>query len=259
MVRGYERNPDADAEAFIDGWFRTGDSGHAWTTTATSSSPGGTKEIINRGGQKISPREVDDILLEHPAVAQAATFPVPHPTLGEDVAAAVVLRPQATATGDEIRRLRAGEAGRLQGPARDRSWSREIPKGPTGKMQRLSLATQLDLAGRRPAPGPTDAAAPTATETALAGIWAEVLQLEGVGVGDNFFQLGGDSIQAAVVVSRVADTLGCGCRSAACSSIPPSGAWPPRSRARPGAGDRAAGRARAGPARRGAATLLRRR
>lgn len=204
VVRGYERNPAADAEAFIQGWFRTGDQGRV-DEDGSVFLTGRTKEIINRGGQKISPREVDDILVEHPAVAQAATFPVPHPTLGEDVAAAVVLRPQATATGDEIRRFAQAKLADYKVP-REILLVDEIPKGPTGKVQRLTLATQLDLAGRRPTPG-SGGATLTATEAALAAIWAEVLQLERVEAGDNFFQLGGDSIQAAVVVSRVADTL----------------------------------------------------
>jgi acyl-CoA synthetase (AMP-forming)/AMP-acid ligase II/thioesterase domain-containing protein/acyl carrier protein len=206
VVRGYERNPGADAEAFIQGWFRTGDQGRV-DEDGSVFLTGRTKEIINRGGQKISPREVDDILVEHPAVAQAATFPVPHQTLGEDVAAAVVLRPQAAATGDEIRRFAQAKLADYKVP-REILLVEEIPKGPTGKVQRLALATQLDLAGRRPPPSSGDATAPTATEAALASIWADVLQLERVEVGDNFFQLGGDSIQAAVVVSRVADTLG---------------------------------------------------
>ena len=82
---GYENNPKANAEAFINGWFRTGDQGvidaEGYVTLT-----GRLKEIINRGGEKISPREVDEVLMDHPAVLQVVTFAVPHDKLGEEVA-----------------------------------------------------------------------------------------------------------------------------------------------------------------------------
>jgi acyl-CoA synthetase (AMP-forming)/AMP-acid ligase II len=91
VFHGYENNPDANAEAFVDGWFRTGDEGWKDEDGYVHIS-GRIKELINRAGEKIAPRHVDEVLGEHPAVAEAVTFAMPHPTLGEEVAAAVVLR-----------------------------------------------------------------------------------------------------------------------------------------------------------------------
>ncbi|MFM8767699.1 MAG: AMP-binding protein, partial [Rubrivivax sp.] len=89
VTAGYESNPNANAEAFTNGWFRTGDQG-MMDEDGYVTLTGRLKEIINRGGEKISPREVDEILMDHPAVAQVVCFGIPHPKLGEEVAAAVV-------------------------------------------------------------------------------------------------------------------------------------------------------------------------
>ena len=95
VIRGYENNPEANAASFVDGWFRTGDrgyldaDGYLWLVARI-------KELINRGGEKISPREIDEVLLAHPSVAEAVTFGVPHATWGEEVAAAVILRDAVT-------------------------------------------------------------------------------------------------------------------------------------------------------------------
>ena len=91
VTRGYENNPEANAKAFTHGWFRTGDEG-VLDEGGYLRLTGRLKEMINRGGEKVSPIEIDTVLMDHPAVAQVVTFALPHPTLGEDVAAAVVLR-----------------------------------------------------------------------------------------------------------------------------------------------------------------------
>ena len=117
------------------------------TTTDTCFSSGRSREIINRGGEKIAPQEVDEVLLEHPAVAEAVTFAVPHPTLGEDVASAVVLRPAATATPNDIRQFVIGRVADFKVPRQVLIVS-ELPKGPTGKVQRVGLAAKLGLASR---------------------------------------------------------------------------------------------------------------
>ena len=106
---------------------------------------GRLKEIINRGGEKISPREVDEVLLDHPAVAQAVTFAVPHPMLGEDVAAAVVLKPGSAATERELRKFAGERLADMKVPRRI-LFLEEIPKGATGKLQRIGLAAKLGLA-----------------------------------------------------------------------------------------------------------------
>ena len=105
---------------------------------------GRLKEIINRGGEKISPREVDEVLIDHPAVKQAVTFALPHEKLGEDVAAAVVLNENVTATDKEIRDFARNKLADFKVP-RNVIFLDEIPKGPTGKLQRIGLAEKLGL------------------------------------------------------------------------------------------------------------------
>jgi len=143
VTRGYENPATANAEAFTNGWFRTGDQG-VLDTDGYLRLTGRLKEIINRGGEKISPREVDDVLMEHPAVAQVVTFALPHDKLGEDVAAAVVLRPGVSAEVRELRRFAAERLAEFKVP-RTVVIVDAIPRGATGKLQRIGLAQRLGL------------------------------------------------------------------------------------------------------------------
>lgn len=149
VTPGYEGNPEANAKNFFDfdgqRWFRTGDQG-ALDDEGYLNLTGRLKEIINRGGEKISPLEVDGVLLDHPAVQQVVAFAVPHPKLGEDVAAAVVLREGHSATEREIREFCAGRMADFKVP-RQVIILDEIPKGATGKLQRIGLAEKLGLSG----------------------------------------------------------------------------------------------------------------
>lgn len=144
VTQGYENNPKANAEGFSDGWFRTGDQG-ILSGDGYLSLTGRLKEIINRGGEKISPREVDEILMNHPAVEQVVTFALPHEKLGEDVAAAVVLKDGQQATEAELRDFAAKSLAAFKVP-RSITLLDEIPKGATGKLQRIGLAEKLGLA-----------------------------------------------------------------------------------------------------------------
>jgi acyl-CoA synthetase (AMP-forming)/AMP-acid ligase II len=143
VTAGYENNSKANAEAFSNGWFRTGDQG-VMDGQGYVSITGRLKEIINRGGEKVSPREVDEILMDHPAVLQVVTFALPHDKLGEDVGAAVVLRQGATATDKELRDFAATRLAPFKVPRRI-FFLDEIPKGPTGKLQRIGLAQKLGV------------------------------------------------------------------------------------------------------------------
>ena len=143
VTLGYENNPTANAENFTNGWFRTGDQG-VMDEDGFVTITGRLKEIINRGGEKISPREVDDVLMDHPAVQQVVTFAMPHKSLGEDVAAAVVLREGKEATEREVRDFAAEKLADFKVP-RKVLFLEEIPKGPTGKMQRIGLAEKLGI------------------------------------------------------------------------------------------------------------------
>lgn len=143
VTSGYENNPKANAENFTNGWFRTGDQGYL-DPEGYLYVTGRLKEIINRGGEKISPREVDEILMDHPAVQQAVTFAMPHDKLGEEVAAAIVPREGMTVTDREIREFASQRLADFKVPRKVLIVS-EIPKGPTGKLQRIGLAKQLGL------------------------------------------------------------------------------------------------------------------
>jgi acyl-CoA synthetase (AMP-forming)/AMP-acid ligase II len=144
VTAGYESNPKANAEAFTHGWFRTGDQG-VMDEDGYVTLTGRLKEIINRGGEKISPREVDEILMDHPAVAQVVCFGMPHPKLGEEVAAAVVLREGQSATERDLQAFVASRAAEFKVPKKILILD-EIPKGATGKLQRIGLAAKLGLA-----------------------------------------------------------------------------------------------------------------
>lgn len=143
VTPGYENNSKANAEAFTNGWFRTGDQG-TLDADGYIAITGRLKEIINRGGEKVSPREVDEVLMDHPAVAQVVTFGIPHDKLGEEVGAAVVLREGHTATDKEIRDYAATRLADFKVP-RKLLIMEEIPKGATGKLQRIGLAQKLGL------------------------------------------------------------------------------------------------------------------
>ena len=168
------------------------------------------KEIINRGGEKISPREIDEVLLDHPAVAQAVTFPAPHVQLGEEVAAAVVLRAGRTATEAELCDFVANRLTYFKVPTRLLLLD-EIPRGATGKIQRITLARTLGLTARgnisrARAEGPRTAPR-TELEAELVSIWEEVLRMKGIGIDEAFLDLGGDSLMATRIAGRVGKRL----------------------------------------------------
>src|SRR6476659_9171208 len=139
VIRGYENNPEANALSFVDGWFRTGDrgyldaDGYLWLVARI-------KELINRGGEKISPREIDEVLLAHPSVAEAVTFGVPHATWGEEVAAAVILREPATEA--ELLAYCSEHLADYKRPKRIHI-TEAIPRTATGKIQRGVVARAL--------------------------------------------------------------------------------------------------------------------
>jgi oxalate---CoA ligase len=196
VTAGYENNPDANAKAYTDGWFRTGDQGYL-DDDGYLFITGRLKEIVNRGGEKISPREVDEALLDHPAVAQATAFAVPHATLGEDLVAAVVLRAGEDLNEAELREHLFGMLADFKVPSRI-VFLNEIPKGATGKIQRSSLHEKL-----APELVQIHAAPQTEDERFLATLFKEVLGCDQVGVNDNFFALGGDSLRGTQVISRI--------------------------------------------------------
>jgi acyl-CoA synthetase (AMP-forming)/AMP-acid ligase II/thioesterase domain-containing protein len=207
VMAGYENNAPANAAAFTDGWLRTGDQGYLDADGYLFIS-GRLKEIINRGGEKIGPREVDEVLLEHPAVAQAVTFPLPHPTLGEDVAAAIVPRAGTTVTAAEIRAFAATRLALTKVPNRVVLVQR-IPTGATGKFQRRLLAEQLGLMSSASAGLERAVTAPRdPLEYRLVEIWERLFERQPIGITDDFFDLGGYSLLAARMMEEIARVCG---------------------------------------------------
>jgi acyl-CoA synthetase (AMP-forming)/AMP-acid ligase II len=147
VTPGYEGNPEANAKTFFEAdgrrWFRTGDQG-TFDAEGYLTLTGRLKEIINRGGEKVGPLEVDGVLSAHPAIAQAVTFALPHPKLGEEVAAAVVLKEGQEASEAAIRAFAGERLAAFKVPRRVVILN-EIPKGATGKLQRIGLAEKLGL------------------------------------------------------------------------------------------------------------------
>jgi len=205
VMRGYA-NQVSD-QAFTDGWFRTGDLGHL-DADGYLFIEGRIKEIVNRGGEKISPREVEEVLLQHPAVAQAVVFALPDQALGQDVGAAVVLRDPGV-TERQLRQFVAARLVHFKVPSRVIVLD-ALPLGPTGKPQRIGLAEKLGLT-EQAAPAPEfsrELVAPrTPEEEFLAEVWCEVLSLPSVGIHQRFLDVGGDSLLAARTVARVCQQL----------------------------------------------------
>jgi len=145
VIEGYENNPEANAKSFTHGWFRTGDQGMI-DDDGYLRLTGRLKELINRGGEKIAPVEIDVVLMDHPAVQHCVTFAMPHDKLGEEVAAAVVLREGNSCTEHQLREFAAGRLAAHKVPRRF-VFVRDLPKGRTGKLQRIGLAEKLGLIG----------------------------------------------------------------------------------------------------------------
>jgi acyl-CoA synthetase (AMP-forming)/AMP-acid ligase II len=143
VTAGYENNTEANAKAFTNGWFRTGDQGFL-DEDGYLRLTGRLKELINRGGEKVSPIEVDTVLMDHPAVAQCLTFAMPHAMLGEEVAAAIVLREGLSTSEHELREFASTRLAQFKVP-RKIIFLEEIPKGVTGKLQRIGLAEKLGV------------------------------------------------------------------------------------------------------------------
>jgi acyl-CoA synthetase (AMP-forming)/AMP-acid ligase II len=203
VTSGYDGNPKATEEAFAGNWLKTGDLG-CFDEDGYLFLEGRIREIINRGGEKVAPQQVDEVLLDHPAVAEAVTFAVPHLTLGEDVAAAIVLRPHAVADSKDIRQFVTSRIAEFKVPRQIIIVS-QIPKGPTGKVQRIGLAAKLGLDTTSAIPTPAFVGPRTPLEKVLAEYWADILQLPKIGVHDDFFAAGGDSLLATLVLIHIYD------------------------------------------------------
>lgn len=205
VVCGYLGNAEATAAAFTAGWFRTGDQGFL-DGDGYLTLTGRLKELINRAGEKIAPLEVDAVLAEHPAVAQAVCFGIPHPVLGEDIAAAVMLKPGTEVTPGALREFVASRLAYFKVP-RQVVIVDKLPTGATGKLQRRGLGEQLGVRALVPVISGDTTPPATPVEEIVAATWAELLGCPVPGVHENFFALGGDSMLAMRIVARLRTLL----------------------------------------------------
>ncbi len=194
VFEGYEDDPETNARVFRRGWFLTGDIGRL-DASGHLSLTGRVKEMINRGGEKIAPAEVEEVAARHPSVAQAAAFAIPHATLGEDVGLAIVPRDDAVIDPDVIRRHVAAQLSRFKVPAIVLVLD-ELPRCPIGKLRRRDLAELAASQRSTSAALVTDAASSIEDPltTALASLWAIHLDIPVVGPDEDFSLLGGDSL-----------------------------------------------------------------
>ena len=197
MSRGYYNDEAGTKAAFRGGWFRTGDLGYL-DADGYLFIVGRIKDVINRGGQKISPLEVEEVLLSHPAVLEAGVFGVPHPKLGENVAAVVVLRQNSEATSDQLRQFARKRLAAYKVPSLIHGVT-ALPKGASGKVKRNALADLITTTDDR-----DEAQLPrNALEIQLAEIWAGLLELPQIGTDQDVFALGADSLAATQMRSRL--------------------------------------------------------
>ena len=200
VMSGYLNAPERNRSIFQDGWFRTGDIGSI-DEEGFLSLHGRDKELINRGSEKISPLEIDQALMSHPGVAQAAAYGVPHPRLGEDVAAAVVLHPGALVTPLELRDFLGTKLAAFKVPRRI-SILDELPKGITGKLLRRRLAESTQEKAQHAG------LSEERLHADLLQLWRRILKTEKISLDDDFFEIGGDSLLAMDVSLELGRLVG---------------------------------------------------
>jgi oxalate---CoA ligase len=223
VMAAYANDPEANSLAFRDGWFRTGDIGRL-DADGFLFVTGRSKEMINRGGQKIVPEDVDRVLAAHPALLDAAAFAVPHPTLGEDIACAVVPKSNSRTSEAELRRFAGQKLAPFKVPRRI-YFVDQIPRGETGKPRRHLLAERVTRRSGAVQPSPSEPSAslfvnmaapasvnsePTLPDPAsnptvrrLIEIWARVLKRDEIDIAEDFFTAGGDSLGAVNLLAEI--------------------------------------------------------
>ena len=207
ITSGYENDPEGNAAAFRDGWFHTGDVGYC-DPEGYLFVTGRRKEMIKRGGESIFPREVEEVLLRHPAIADAVVFGMPHPRLQEDVVAAIVPHQGASVTEAELRAYARASLLDTKVPSRIVTVS-QIPRTAAGKVSRVGMAERLGITPEIGHPVPTVTAQPsTPLQEKLGDIWRQLLGVERIGLDDDFFQHGGGSLLFAVLCQRIEQAFG---------------------------------------------------
>ena len=208
LFSGYEGNPAANAEEFRDGFFRTGDEGYV-DPDGYLHLTGRVKELINKGGEKVAPREIEEVFLRFPGVDQAVAFGIPHPALGEDIGIIMVPSPDHELIPAELRQHALLHLAPWKVPSKIEVMG-EIPKGPTGKVRRRELADLIASPWPNPVPGSSrtvDENSPE-LEEAIRTIWKEALQRDQIGPDEDFFAIGGYSLTALAITTRLEQVFG---------------------------------------------------
>jgi oxalate---CoA ligase len=207
VIDAYFRDPELSQAALRDGWFHTRDiayfdsDGYLFLT-------GRASDFINRAGEKISPLEVDRVLITHPAVAEAVTFSMPHEKFGEEIAAAVVLRPRSLVTEGQLQHFAAERLAVHKLPRRI-FFLDQLPLGPTGKIKRSAVWEHICQLKRAPSEQAGGQVEPRdERERCIAALFARILGKDRIGIHDNFFDVGGDSIAATQCALLVEKELG---------------------------------------------------
>lgn len=214
VMTGYEKLDGTDRGLTENGWLKTGDEGY-FDAEGYLFITGRIGDQINRGGEKISPREVDEILVSHPAISEAAAFPLPHPHLGHEVAAAIVLQPATSITLEEITAHVSRQLAYFKVPKVVYVLA-ELPRGPGGKLRRRLLPELVRHIDPLAAASNLDTEAPqTAMEKRVAAWWEKELGVANIGRQGDFFELGGDSLTAASFTVGIEKSLGITIRPAA--------------------------------------------
>ena len=222
VIAGYLDAPDLNSRSFCKGWFKTEDIG-SLDGDGFLTLHGRKSDVINRGGEKISPVEIDEVLARHPAVAEAATFSVPHPRLGEDVAAAVVLLPGAKATPIELRRYLREQVASFKVPRRIVMHD-HLPRGRTGKVLRRQLTKSHEQTAAiethiREGQLLDNSPLVLSLITQLTQLWERLLNTAPISLDDDFLEKGGDLLLAIEMLVELEKLIG--------GAIPSSICWKP--------------------------------
>ena len=213
VITRYDDAPEVDARSFHRGWFLTGDLGWLDEDGRLRLS-GRLKDVIDRGGEKVSPQEIEAVMLEHEAVAECAVFGVAHPTLGEDVAAAMVCAEGAPVEAGVVRDWLFERISPAKMPSHVIVVD-ELPKGSTGKLDRASVARRF---ASLLAPAFVEPRGDI--ESLVCAMFSQILAADRVGAHDNFFLLGGDSLRGGQLLARIGKQFGVALTLAALFKLP---------------------------------------
>ncbi|HTM59167.1 MAG TPA: AMP-binding protein [Burkholderiales bacterium] len=195
VTPGYVSQDNSSAFDLKDGWLLTGDLG-CIDSDGYLSIVGRVKEVINRGGEKVFPYEIEKALLQHPAISDAAAFGVPHPRLGENVAAVAVLKPGNAVSEQALKQFLATRLAGFKLPRRVH-FVGDLPRGSTGKVLRRSLTAAYAVPSG-------DLALPNhLLEFELRDLWKRLLRTNDIGIDDDFMEKGGDSLLATEMLVEV--------------------------------------------------------